>query len=82
MTQTAVQESLFIRVVYSISVGGDGERQDSVDVNVQAAHVGADACVARLMDRPASAHVGDARHGHVCARGSLARVRAGVREFP
>ena len=49
--QAAVKESFFIRVVYSISVDGDGECQDSADVNVQAAHAGADACAARLVDR-------------------------------
>ena len=61
---------------------GDGECQDSVDVNVQAAHAGADACAARPADHWVSAHVGDARHAHVYARASSARVRAGVRAFP
>jgi len=47
---TAVKEGLFIRVVYSINVDGDGECQDSGDVNVQADHAGADACAARQVD--------------------------------
>ena len=80
--QTAVKQGLFIRVVYPINVDGDGECQDSGDVNVQAARAGAHACAARRLDRQASADVGGVRYACVYARASLARVRAGVREFP